>query len=177
MKWKLFPKSWSKKNELKENQNENIEVYKSNKDKYLSTRDFFESFQKQIDEFFQEFMYPEFFSKEKTFYPKIDITEKEKEIIIKADVPGINEKDLDVSITKDSVIIQGEKKYEHEEKNVNFYRKERTYGSFRRVIPLPMEIDESKAEATYKNGVITIKLPKSESSLKNIKKIPIKISK
>jgi len=97
--------------------------------------------------------------------------------VIKADIPGIDEKDLEVSITKDAVILQGEKKYEHEEKQGNYYRKERSFGSFRRVIPLPVEVDETKAEANYKNGVVTITLPKSQEATKNIKKIPIKVVK
>ncbi|GIX42315.1 MAG: molecular chaperone Hsp20 [Leptospiraceae bacterium] len=170
MKWKLLPTKWQKDND-KEKQNQT-----QKEEKYLTPRDFFESFQRSIDEFFEDFGYPDFFSKERTFYPKVDVSEKDNEIIIKADVPGIDEKDLDVSITKDAVIIQGEKKYEHEEKHSNYYKKERSYGSFRRVIPLPVEIDESKAEATYKNGVVTIRLPKSQEAIKNVKKIPIKTS-
>jgi HSP20 family protein len=172
MKWKLLPSKWQKESQEEKQKQDQLEK----SEKYITPRDFFESFQKSIDEFFEDFGYPDFF-RERTFYPKVDVSEKDNEVVIKADVPGIEEKDLDVSITKDAVIIQGEKKYEHEEKSSNFYKKERSYGSFRRVIPLPVEIDESKAEATYKNGVITIRLPKSQNAIKNVKKIPIKISR
>jgi len=171
MKWKLLPTKWKKNEEEKEKQIAHRE------EKYLTPRDFFESFQRSIDELFEDFGYPDFFSKERTFYPKVDVTENEKEIVIKADIPGIDEKDLEVSITKDAVILQGEKKYEHEEKQGNYYRKERSFGSFRRVIPLPVEVDETKAETNYKNGVVTITLPKSQEATKNIKKIPIKVVK
>ncbi|MCS7205880.1 MAG: Hsp20/alpha crystallin family protein [Leptospiraceae bacterium] len=162
MKWKdLVP--WKK------------ESPESKEEKYVATRDIFDTLQKRMDELFEEFGFSSLPSFERTFYPKVDITENENEIVIKADVPGIDEKDLDVSITKDAVIIQGEKKYEHEEKGSNFYRKERSFGSFRRVLPLPVEVDEAKIDATYKNGVLTIKLPKVKTS-SNVKKIQIKSS-
>ncbi len=172
MKWSFLPSRWKK-----EQEKPTVESIENKKESYLTPRDFFQSFQETIDEFFNEFPYPEIFSKERSFFPKIDISENDKEIVIKADVPGIDEKDLDISISKDAVIIQGEKKYEHEEKQTNYYKKERSYGSFRRVIPLPVQIDESKVEATYKNGVVTLRLPKSLESLKQTKKIPIKIIK
>lgn len=161
MKW--LPSKWRKEEE--------------NKDKAVSPIDYFTNFQRRMDELFEEFFsewgLPS--TKELNFYPKIDIKDENDSIVIHADLPGINEKDLDVSITKDSIVIQGEKKHEYEEKKENFYRKERSYGSFKRIIPLPVEVDETKAEAKYKNGVLTITLPKSEKVLKNVKKIPIKI--
>ncbi len=172
MKWNLLPSRWKKDQDKTA-----VETMENKKDSYLTPRDIFQSFQETIDEFFNDFPYPEVFSKERSFFPKIDISEGDKEIVIKADVPGIDEKDLDISISKDAVIIKGEKKYEHEEKQNNYYKKERSYGSFRRVIPLPVQIDESKVEATYKNGVVTLRLPKSSESLKHIKKIPIKTIK
>ncbi len=162
MKW--LPSKW-KKQEAEES-------------KFISPIDYFTNFQKRMDELFEEF-FGDFglptnrsFS---SFYPRIDIRDNENQIIVQADLPGIDEKDLEVAITKDSIILQGEKKYEYEEKKENYFRKERSYGSFKRVIPLPVEVDDSKAEAKYKNGVLTIILPKSEKATQNIKKIPVKI--
>ncbi|MBX9692626.1 MAG: Hsp20/alpha crystallin family protein [Cyanobacteria bacterium] len=94
--------------------------------------------------------------------PRIDMSETDKEILVKVELPGMTEKDVDVSISNDRITISGEKKQEREESEKGWYRMERQYGSFRRSIPLPYETDEDKAEAFYKNGVLTIKLPKSQ---------------
>ena len=91
------------------------------------------------------------------FSPSIDVKENEKEFIIKAELPGVEEKDIDVTVTNDSVTIKGEKKEEREDKDKNYYYMERSYGSFSRVIPLDAEIESGKAEASFKNGILDIK--------------------
>ena len=93
------------------------------------------------------------------FSPSVDVRENEKEITVKAELPGVNEKDVEVTVTNDSVTIRGEKKEEREDKDKNYYCMERMYGSFHRVIPLAAEIESSKAEARFKNGVMEIKIP------------------
>lgn len=108
------------------------------------------------------------------FQPDIDVTETDKEIKVSAELPGMDDKDIDVSLTKDSLTIKGEKKEEKEEKKKDYYRMERSYGSFSRTISLPIEIDADKAKAQFKKGVLTITLPKTTKAIKETKKISVK---
>jgi len=108
------------------------------------------------------------------FHPTVDIKESEKEITIKAELPGMDEKDIDVSLANDVLTIQGEKKEEKEEKDKGYYYAERSFGSFRRVLPLPVGVNTQKAEASFKKGVLTITVPKTEEAKEKIKKIAIK---
>jgi len=109
-----------------------------------------------------------------SFTPSIDVKENDKEYIIKAELPGVDEKDIEVKVTNDAVTIKGEKKEEKEDKDRNYYYMERSYGSFSRVIPLEAEIEAGKAEAHFKNGVLDIKIPKSPSAKTKGTKVPIK---
>jgi len=108
------------------------------------------------------------------FTPSVDVKENDKEFIIKAELPGVEEKDIDVTVTNDSVTIKGEKKEEKEDKDKNYYYMERSYGSFSRVIPLEAEIEANKAEARFKNGVLEVKIPKSQTAKAKGTKVPIK---
>jgi HSP20 family protein len=108
------------------------------------------------------------------FYPSLDVKENEKEIYIKAELPGIDENDVEVLLADNSVTIKGEKKEEKEDKGKDYYHMERSYGTFNRVVLLPQGIDTNKAEAHYKNGVLTIKLPKTEEAKAKVKKVSIK---
>ena len=108
------------------------------------------------------------------FIPKVDIKDEDKEIIVSAELPGMDQKDIDVTVTNDSIRISGEKKHEREEEEKDFYRHERFCGSFDRVIDLPAEVEEDKAEAEFSKGVLTIRLPKSEEAQAKHKKIKIK---
>ena len=110
------------------------------------------------------------------FSPSIDVKENDKEFIIKAELPGVEEKDIDVTVTNDAVTIKGEKKEEKEDKDKNYYYMERAYGSFCRVIPLEAEIDSGKAEARFKNGILDIKIPKNQSAKAKGTKVSIKTS-
>jgi HSP20 family protein len=93
--------------------------------------------------------------------PKVNVSETEKEVLVTAELPGIEEKDVEVTLDNGVLAIKGEKKAEKEEKNKNYHRIERSYGSFVRSIALPHEVEEEKVEATFKNGVLTVKLPKT----------------
>lgn len=108
------------------------------------------------------------------FYPRVDVSETSKEVKITADLPGMDEKDLDISLTREALTIKGERKTEREAKDKDFHRVERSYGSFQRVIPLPCAIDEKKVEASVKNGVLSITLPKSEETMRERRQIPVK---
>jgi HSP20 family protein len=108
------------------------------------------------------------------FSPRVDVTESDKEIKVSAELPGLDEKDIDISVTKKAVIIKGEKKEKTEEKTEGYYKSERTYGSFQRTVPLDCEIDTDKVEASFKKGVLTITLPKTPEAVQETKKIAVK---
>ncbi len=108
------------------------------------------------------------------FTPQIDVSETDKEIKISAELPGMDEKDIEVSLSKDMLTIKGEKKEEKEDKGKDYYSMERSYGSFSRTIPLSDEVQDNKVDATFKKGVLTITLPKSEKAVKETKKVAIK---
>jgi HSP20 family protein len=109
------------------------------------------------------------------FSPNIDITENDKEIKVSAELPGMSEKDIDVSLQNDMLTIRGEKKGEKEDKGKDYYRMERSYGSFSRSIPLPVDVETDKAEAKFKSGVLSITLPKSAKAVAETKKIAVKV--
>lgn len=106
--------------------------------------------------------------------PLVDISETNTDVIVKAELPGIDAKDVDVSITGDRLTIKGEKQQEKEEKEENRYRSERFYGTYERVIDLPASIVENKTEATFDKGILTITLPKVEKVKRKQVKIKVK---
>ncbi|PYL87510.1 MAG: Hsp20/alpha crystallin family protein [Verrucomicrobia bacterium] len=108
------------------------------------------------------------------FAPQVDVTETDKEIKVCAEIPGVDAKDVDVTVEDDMLTIKGEKKYEREENEKGQYRMERSYGSFERSIPLPVEVDDAKAKAEFKNGVLRLTLPKRPGAKSRRKKIPVK---
>lgn len=137
----------------------------------------FTLFRKEMDNLMENFFggskaWP-FESRLGAFSPKVDVVENEKEIKVSAELPGMDEKDIELSLTKDSLTIRGEKKEEKEDKGKDYYRMERSYGSFVRTVPLPVEVDEDKVEASFKKGLLTVTLPKTEKAVKETKKIPI----
>src|ERR1700680_1593365 len=105
-----------------------------------------------------------------SFAPPVDIYEDEHNITLKLEVPGIDEKDIDVRIENNTLTVHGERKIEKEEKEENFRRVERQYGSFTRSFTLPNTVDPEKVSATYDKGVLKITLPKkAEAKPKQIK--------
>ena len=108
------------------------------------------------------------------FTPRVDVRETDKEIKVTAELPGLDEKDIEVSLSSDSLTIRGEKQEESEDKGKDYYRSERRYGSFHRVVPLSAEVDEEKVKADFKKGVLKIKLPKTAQAGSSRKKIEIK---
>ena len=97
-------------------------------------------------------------------FPVADISETEDAVEVKAELPGMDPKDIDVSLENGVLTIKGEKKFEDEQKKEDYHRIERSYGSFARSFRLPHEVDEAKVEATYKDGVLRLNLPKAESA-------------
>jgi HSP20 family protein len=103
----------------------------------------------------------------------VDVTDTDKEVKVCAEIPGVDAKDIDVSVEDGRLTIKGEKKCEQEEKEKGQYRMERSYGSFERSIPLPTDVDESKAKAEFKKGVLRLTLPKRPGAPPRRKKIPV----
>lgn len=108
------------------------------------------------------------------FSPQVSMTEDDKAITVSAELPGMEEKDIEISLSKDSLTIKGEKKEENEQKGKEAYYMERSYGTFTRVLPIPREVNTEKAEASFKKGVLTITLPKLEKEKQSQKKVRIK---
>ncbi|MCK4272405.1 Hsp20/alpha crystallin family protein [bacterium] len=136
------------------------------------------SFRQEMDRFFDRFfegwpLRPS--GEEGEWAPAVDVSETAKEVIVKAELPGMDPKDIDVSVHSDVLTLRGERKKEHEEKGEDFHRIERSYGAFSRSIRLPGEVDVAKVKATYKDGVLKIYLPKTKEAA--VKKIEVKAAK
>ncbi|MBL26796.1 MAG: molecular chaperone Hsp20 [Rhodospirillaceae bacterium] len=106
--------------------------------------------------------------------PQIDVSEADGGYKLTAELPGIPEKDIDVSVADGVVTIKGEKKEEKEEKKKDYHVSERRYGSFQRSFRLPPDVDEGKIAASFKNGVLTLDMPKSAEAKASRKKIEVK---
>src|SRR5207249_1633474 len=105
-----------------------------------------------------------------TFVPPVDICEDEHNITLKMEVPGINEKDIQITLENNTLTVRGERKFEQEEKEENFHRIERRYGSFTRSFTLPNTVDSEHVTANYDNGILNIQLAKrAEAKPKQIK--------
>ena len=105
--------------------------------------------------------------------PSVDLYEKDDEIVVKAELPGLTKDDIQVSLADNILTIKGEKKKEEEDDGKDYYRSERVYGMFTRTLPLTAEVNPEKINATFKNGVLEIRLPKSEAAKK--KAINVKV--
>lgn len=106
--------------------------------------------------------------------PLVDITEDEKEYVIKAELPEVKKEDIKLNVQDDVLTITGERKYEKEEKGKKYHRVERSYGSFLRSFTLPENADGTKVSAEYKDGLLMVRLPKSEQS--KPKSIEVKVA-
>jgi HSP20 family protein len=108
------------------------------------------------------------------FSPRVDVVESDTDFKVTAELPGMDANDIQISLEEDALILSGEKKSEYKEERKGYHRTERSFGSFQRVIPLSSEVEEDKVDAQFKNGVLTVTLPKSPAAVKTIKKIEIK---
>jgi HSP20 family protein len=105
--------------------------------------------------------------------PFLDVAETKNELVVKAEVPGMEPKDIDISLSDGVLTIKGEKKQEKEEKEADYHLVERSYGAFTRSVRLPKEVQGEKISASYKDGILKVTLPKSEEAKK--KEIKIKV--
>ena len=99
-----------------------------------------------------------------TWWPALDVGEHDEAVVVKAELPGMQPKDIDISVRGNTLTISGEKAESREEKDEAYYHAERRYGTFRREIGLPAGVDADKVEANYKDGVLTVTMPKSEEA-------------
>jgi HSP20 family protein len=141
---------------------------------------FFSSLQKEIERVFDQFRDP-FASSARDIFalsrdrmmPALDISETADEIEITAELPGVKESDLDVSISDGVLVLKAEKSENTEEKKKDYHLVERRYGSFRRSVPLGFDPDSSKVKAVFKDGVLTLKIAKPAEAIAKTKKIAI----
>ena len=106
--------------------------------------------------------------------PRIDVSETDQALVITAELPGVEQNDLDVQLSDTALTIKGEKKVERDEKSAGLHMRERSYGAFTRTIPLPVEIEQDKVDAKFVNGVLTITLPKSPEATSRTRSVEIK---
>ena len=125
-----------------------------------------------FDRFFDDWDLPALFSEKSEWNPAFDITENDKEFAVTAELPGIDIKDVEISISDGVLSVKGEKKHETEEKNEGYHRIERRYGSFHRSFRIPGKVEPDKVDASYKDGILKVLLPKAEET--ETKKIEIK---
>ena len=105
--------------------------------------------------------------------PTLDLGATDKEYIITVEIPGVDEKEVKLEIANDTLTIRGEKKHEDEEKGKNFYRMERAFGSFQRVLSLPDDMDQDNVKATFKKGVLTVTAPRKATPKADVKQIAV----
>ena len=136
------------------------------------TDNFLEPFRREMDDLFQRFFGPntaELAEVAPTWAPRVDVEESDKEIVVKADLPGGEPKDIDITVVDGALVLKGEKKEEKEEKKKNYHRIERFVGQFYREIPLPPGADADKITASTSKGVIAVTIPmKPEAQPKKV---------
>lgn len=134
-----------------------------------------ERFRSEIDRMFDDFFtrspFGRFFQGG-DWMPAVDVSETDKGIVVNAEVPGMEAKDIDISLNGRVLTIKGERRQEEEEKDKSYHRIERRYGSFSRSFELPADVDSGKVKATYKDGVLKLSLPKTKEQA--VKKIEVK---
>jgi HSP20 family protein len=125
-----------------------------------------------FDRFFEDLNLPIFFAEEKEWIPSFDIAETDDNFIVTAELPGMDAKDVHVTLTNGILTVKGERKHEKEEKEKNYHLKEMRGGAFYRSVRLPGDVKTEKVNAIYKNGVLKLTLPKAETE--KVKEIEIK---
>jgi len=111
--------------------------------------------------------------KDSVWLPSVDVSETKNDVVVKAELPGMDPKDIEVTLSDGHLMIKGQKKHEKEEKDEDYHFVERSYGSFVRAVHLPKEVKHDKISASYKNGVLKVVLPKSEEA--KTKEVKIKV--
>jgi len=133
---------------------------------------FHEQMNRLFDEFSRDLNMPGLGLSADFGFPHVELSESEKEVKVEAELPGLSEGDIELTVKDGALLIRGEKKSAVEDKSRRV--SERFYGRFERLIPLPGDVREDQANATFKNGVLTVTLPKSQEAVQKSKRIPIK---
>ena len=128
----------------------------------MSSMDLFRDFDDMMNDFFFRPTRMERFSEGANWRPRIDVMEKEKEYEVIAELPGIDKKDITVSIKEDVLTISGEKRFAEQKEGENYFCSERSFGKFERSFRMSDKIESDKIKAEYKNGVLTLSIPKIE---------------
>lgn len=118
--------------------------------------------QSQMKRLFDNFLGQPAPAEERVWAPAVDMYETKNEVVVSAELPGLNEEDVHLSITGDLLTIQGERRWNDDAKDGSHYRRERWFGTFERTLSLPMPVEAGQVKATYRDGVLTVKLPKVE---------------
>lgn len=117
---------------------------------------------RMLDEFFAR--RPQREAAQAEWVPPVDVFEADNEVVVRAELPNIDPKQLDISVSRDTITLRGESKHEEERQARNYYQRELRYGAFIRTIPLMAEVKSTEARATYKDGVLEVRVPKSEQA-------------
>jgi HSP20 family protein len=152
---------------------EKKELVRSESRPLMSLRDFDKWFDEVLPRPFTPFFSRLRMGAEESLMPEVDMFESNGNLILKAELPGLKKEDIEVTLTDGSITISGEKKQEDEIKRKDYYKLERSYGSFCRTFSLPMEVKGDKVKSTFKDGVLEVVMPKSEEAKNREMKLKI----
>lgn len=141
--------------------------------------------EREIDRFFEDFQHlfrwPRLWGRRRwpsaemeIGMPAVDVYEKDDEVVVKAEIPGMSKDDIEVNLTDTTLTIKGEKRKEEEVKQEDYYSCERSFGSFSRTIDLPATVKSEQAKATFKDGILEVRLPKTEEAKRKTIKVEVK---
>jgi len=156
------------------------EITKSPEKSVSSPRDIFSAMRDEMDRMFERFehgwpRWPALFRRNGDFaVPDLDVRENINSVVVEAELPGVDEKDISVTLANGVLTIKGEKKHEKEEKSESYYLAERSFGSFERAIRLPDTVDDAKVEAKFDQGVLKVTAAKKPEAVKAERKIEVK---
>jgi HSP20 family protein len=157
--------------------------WRNNKSQTPATReDYFDpfvTFRREVDRIFDQFFDATPLRSSNGWQgitPAVDVEETDKEMIVTAELPGVSDKDIEVNLAGDVLTIQGQKKTEREEKQSGSTYTERRFGSFIRSLRLPFEVKDAEVDASFKDGVLTVRLPKPADLQKSVRRIAVKAS-
>ena len=152
---------------------EKKEIVKSESRPLMPFRDLDKWFEDIFPRPFAPFSFPRLRIAAEEIMPDVDIFQTDKDVVLKAELPGMKKEDIDVTLTAGTITISGEKKKEDEVKKKDYYKYERSYGSFCRTFSLPAEVKADKVKSTFRDGVLEVIMPKSEEAKK--KEVKVKI--
>jgi len=130
-----------------------------------------ESLRRQMDQLFDEFAGMSRETRSTAWAPAIELKDENDHLVLRAEIPGVEGKDLDIQVAREAVSISGEHRYEKKTEEKGFYRSELRYGNFQRTIPLPVPVENDKVQAEFKNGILTLTLPKAEEVRRKVFKV------